>query len=358
MRVVFFVHSLVSDWNHSSAHFLRGVASELVARGHEVRVFEPRTSLQDLLSAGGEVLTGFRAAYPTLASQRYDAAVLDLDRELSGARLVIVHERNDPALVRRIGRHRREGGAYRLLFYDTHHRSAVRAPDLADFDGVLAAGAALRDLYGKRGWAGRAWTWPEAADVRVFYPRGVENREGEVVWLGNWEDGARAAALREYLTGPVRELGLFARVYGPRFPEAGLRALAEAAIDHAGWVPNYEVPRLFARFAVTLHLPRRLSFEAHPSTPSILAFEALACGIPLISAPWEDRDGLFRAGQDYLMAHNGEEMKLLLRDLLHDPAMAAELARSGREALLSRHTCRHRVNELMEIEREIREGRS
>ena len=41
MRLVFFVHSLVSDWNHGNAHFLRGVVRELIARGHDVRVYEP-----------------------------------------------------------------------------------------------------------------------------------------------------------------------------------------------------------------------------------------------------------------------------------------------------------------------------
>ena len=41
MRVVLFCHSLASCWNHGNAHFLRGVARELLARGHEVRAFEP-----------------------------------------------------------------------------------------------------------------------------------------------------------------------------------------------------------------------------------------------------------------------------------------------------------------------------
>ncbi len=41
MKIALFYHSLVSDWNHGNAHFLRGVASELIARGHEVVVYEP-----------------------------------------------------------------------------------------------------------------------------------------------------------------------------------------------------------------------------------------------------------------------------------------------------------------------------
>ncbi len=40
MKIVLFVHSLRSDWNHGNAHFLRGVASELVHRGHELVAYE------------------------------------------------------------------------------------------------------------------------------------------------------------------------------------------------------------------------------------------------------------------------------------------------------------------------------
>ena len=42
MRFVLFYHSLLSDWNHGNAHFLRGIAGELQHRGHEVVVYEPR----------------------------------------------------------------------------------------------------------------------------------------------------------------------------------------------------------------------------------------------------------------------------------------------------------------------------
>jgi spore maturation protein CgeB len=38
MRIVLFYHSLLSDWNHGNAHFLRGIATELMTRGHEVHV--------------------------------------------------------------------------------------------------------------------------------------------------------------------------------------------------------------------------------------------------------------------------------------------------------------------------------
>ena len=38
MKIVYFARSLQSCWNHGNAHFLRGVLSELIARGHEDQV--------------------------------------------------------------------------------------------------------------------------------------------------------------------------------------------------------------------------------------------------------------------------------------------------------------------------------
>ena len=362
MRIALFVHSLLSDWNHGNAHFLRGVAAELVSRGHAVAVFEPRDawSLENLLAEpeGQRALDGFRAAYPALRSERCDLSSLDLDRALDGAELVIVHEWNDPGLVKRIGEHRRTTGGYKLLFHDTHHRSvtapaSMAAYDLSSYDGVLAFGGVIRDLYLQRGWAERAWTWHEAADTRVFRPLPGEPGEGDLVWIGNWGDEERTAELHEFLIAPARDLGLKARVYGVRYSEAGKRTLADAGIEYAGWLPNHEVPRAFARFRATVHVPRRPYVEALPGIPTIRPFEALACGIPLVSAPWDDAEGLFRPGQDYLVARDGREMRRHLRDLLGDPALAAGIARSGRQTVLDRHTCAHRVDELLGIAREL-----
>jgi spore maturation protein CgeB len=361
MRVVLFVHSLLSDWNHGNAHFLRGVAADLQSRGHEVGIFEPRDawSLRNLLADHGETaLDGFHAAYPTLSSTRYDLETLDLDEALDGADLVLVHEWNDHGLVRRLGKHR-QTGSYRLLFHDTHHR-AVSAPeqmaayDLSGYDGVLAFGGVIRDLYLERGWAEHAWTWHEAADARVFRPIAGESREGDLIWIGNWGDDERTAELHEFLIGPA--LGLRARVHGVRYPEEARAALAEAGIEYAGWLANHQVPRAFARFRVTVHVPRRPYVESLPGIPTIRPFEALACGIPLVSSPWDDAEGLFTPGEDFLVAETGEAMKRRLRDVLEDPDLARHLSEHGRRTILERHTCAHRVDELLAIDAELREA--
>jgi spore maturation protein CgeB len=356
MRVVIFCHSLVSDWNHGNAHFLRGVASVLTARGHEVTAYEPRDawSVTHLVAEHGEApIAAFHRAYPELRSVRYDLATLDVAAALDGADLVLVHEWSDHALVRRIGEHRTRGGGYALLFHDTHHRSVtdeaeMAAYDLRGYDGVLAFGEVIRARYLARGWAQRAWTWHEAADVHRFRPLDLE-REGDLVWVGNWGDEERSAELHEFLLGPVRALGLTAHAHGVRYPPAGTRALADAGIALRGWIPNYRVPRLFARHAVTVHIPRRPYVRALPGIPTIRVFEALACGIPLVCAPWSDVEGLFSPGEDYLIARDGAEMRRHLRDVLHDAGLARALGEHGRATVLARHSCAHRVDELLGI---------
>jgi spore maturation protein CgeB len=296
-----------------------------------------------------------------LASVRYDLHALDLDRALDGADLVLVHEWSDRELVRRVGAHRARAGGYRLLFHDTHHRivtdhAGMAGYDLSHYDGVLAFGEVIRRRWLDLGWAGRAWTWHEAADTRVFHPIAGEPREGDLVWIGNWGDEERTAELREFLVEPVKRLGLAARVHGVRYPAHARALLAGAGIAYAGWLPNYEAPRVFARFALTVHVPRRPYVESLPGIPTIRVFEALACGIPLVCSPWEDAEGLFTPGADYLVARTGAEMREQLATLLAAPDAARRLAEHGRRTILARHTCTHRVDELLAIHDDLAAG--
>jgi spore maturation protein CgeB len=365
MRLALFSHSLLSDWNHGSAHFLRGIVSELSLRGHEVRAYEPRDawSYRNLIAERGEApLAAFAIAYPRVRPLRYDPAALDLDHALAGIDLVLVHEWNSPELIERIGHHHARNRRYALLFHDTHHRAFSRpneigAYDLRHYDGVLAFGRVIRELYLRRGWARRAWVWHEAADVRVFRPHPSIARTGEgtgdLVWIGNWGGEERRRELQEFLIEPARALGLAATAYGVRYPEPARRTLAEAGIRYGGWLANFEVPSVLARFRVTVHIPRGPYVRALPGIPTIRPFEALACGIPLVCAPWLDSDGLFSPGQDYLIASDGKQLQRHVRELLADPDRAASLAAHGRRTVLARHTCTHRVDELLRIAAEL-----
>ena len=356
MKFVLFYHSLRSDWNHGNAHFLRGVAAELIAREHTVDIYEPADgwSLRELVAEQGAAAgDAFRSVYPELSSTLYTPQLLDLDRVLENADAVIVHEWNDPLLIKQVGE-RAARLRCRALFHDTHHRSvtdpqAMAAIDLRHYDGVLAFGATIAERYLQQGWTQRAWIWHEAADTQRFHPLAARERAGDLVWIGNWGDDERSAELTEFLIEPVRALQLQATLYGVRYPPHALDALASAGIDYQGWIPNYRAPETFARFACTVHVPRQAYARTLRGIPTIRMFETLACGIPLVSAPWDDSEHLFRPGVDYLVARDGAQMREHLRAVLSDPELAQSLRSSGLETIRSRHTCGHRVDELLRI---------
>jgi spore maturation protein CgeB len=361
MKVVMFYHSLVSDWNHGNAHFLRGIASELLAQGHEVEVYEPsdswsRTNLIEKF--GTDPIRRFEDAYPELESHIYDAAHFYPEAAVRGADLVIVHEWNTPELVSQMGRLRLKH-PFVLLFHDTHHRMATKPDemkkyDLSAYDGVLAYGQVLRDLYLSRNFVRRAWVWHEAADIRRFHPKAGVPKDGDLVWIGNWGDEERSAELHEFLIEPVRALGLKAAVYGVRYPGSARAELARAGIEYKGWLPNFNVPDIFSRFHLTIHVPRRPYVEALPGIPTIRPFESLACGIPLISAPWPDVEHLFAPGEDLVFVRDGAEMEHQLHRLMADDAARQALSNHGLHTILAKHTCAHRVSELMTIYQEVR----
>jgi spore maturation protein CgeB len=64
-------------------------------------------------------------------------------------------------------------------------------------------------------------------------------------------------------------------------------------------------------------------------------------------------ENLFTPGRDFLVASDGHEMEFHLKNLLANKEMAQTLAQRGHRTVLDRHTCAHRVDELLEIYAEI-----
>lgn len=366
MNFAFFVHSAASDWNHGNAHFLRGLMSALAHDGHRVRSFEPRDgwSLRNLLSDHGiGPVAQFARSFPEIEVESYPGSGRPSEMEemlealVSGIDVVVVHEWNDPAVVNALASIRRRRNDFVLLFHDTHHRpwsrpEAIAPFRLTEYDGVIAFGDVLREIYRRRFGVERAWTMHEAADVRRFRPLDRE-KEQDVIWIGNWGDEERSEELRDYWLAAARALeDLRFVAHGVRYPAEALRELGTSGVEFRGWLPSLEVPEAFARSRVTLHIPRRAYVQALRGIPTIRIFEALACGIPLVSAPWLDSEGLFREG-DFAVATTPAEMRAQLQRLASDADAAAEQAGRGLETILERHTCDHRAAELLEIVRGI-----
>jgi spore maturation protein CgeB len=362
LRIKLFCHSIASDWNHGNAHFLRGVLTDLAVRGHDVESLEAedawsRSNLES--ERGVAAIEEFSRRYPRISWKTYHPERESVSELIDGADLVLVHEWNPPNLVKAIGEYRRNNPSTRVFFHDTHHR-AVTAPhemrlnDLAEYDAILVYGEALRQAYSKLGWTANVHVWHEAADIRVFKALKAATERGGLAWIGNWGDDERTQELDEFLMGPVASLGIAADAYGVRYPGEAVDRLRNAGIRYRGWLPNYEAPQVFANHKVTVHVPRRPYVLALPGIPTIRPFEAMACGIPLVCALWEDTESLFREGSDYLLARDGAEMKRMLRDVLNNPELAVSLASNGLSTIEKRHTCAHRVDELLDVYEMVR----
>jgi len=358
-RFALFYQSIISDWNHGNAHFLRGLMRALQARGHSTICYEQvdNWSLVNLMQINPRAIEDFTATFPDLRFERYTLGP-DLEgwlrRRLVEADCVLVHEWNEPEVIRLIGRLSQELGI-RAYFHDTHYRvvldDAHRASlDLERYSGILAYSPSVAERYRSLGFEERVAVFHEAADTTVFQPLPVP-KTTDVVFVGNYGDGDRSDELEDYVFDPrlsLRELRY--AVYGVRYPAEVVARLNNGLdIAYGGWLSNVHVPRVYSSARVVLHVPRRQYVELLPGTPTIRVFEALASGACLISLPWQDTDHLFEAGRDFAVAHSPGEMRDLIGWLCRDDAARAAFGEHGRQTILQRHTCGHRADQLLQV---------
>ena len=150
-----------------------------------------------------------------------------LDEAIEGADLVIVHEWNSPELIAQIGRRRSQGARFTLLFHDTHHR-AVSAPeelarfDLGGFDGVLAFGEVLRQIYLRLGWARPCLHLARGGDTALYRPAAAcrtDPRSGLDRQLGRRRTRRRAERVPGSSRSPSSACA--PGIHGVRYSEAG-----------------------------------------------------------------------------------------------------------------------------------------
>lgn len=357
-RFAFFYQSVISDWNHGNAHFLRGLLRALQARGHACVCYEQfdNWSLVNLLRINPQAIETFALDFPDLHFERY---VLGPELEnwlrhtLAQSDVVLVHEWNDPSIIRLVGKLASQIGV-RAYFHDTHYRVVLdeahrRSLGLEQYAGILAYSPSVAEQYRALGFE-RVHVFHEAADTTVFEPLPVP-KTTDVVFVGNYGDGDRSDELEDFVFGPRPSLpALRYAVYGVRYPEEVVARLNNGLdISYGGWLPNIRVPRVYSSARVVLHIPRRQYVELLPGTPTIRVFEALASGACLISLPWDDTDHLFDAGEDYAVAHSPKEMRDLIDWLCADDAARNGFGEHGRRTILARHTCGHRADQLLEV---------
>ncbi|HKD44013.1 MAG TPA: glycosyltransferase [Candidatus Angelobacter sp.] len=367
LNIALFSHSLVSDWNHGNAHFLRGLARELVHLGHGVRCYEELGcwSMANLMKLEGQLAIQtvdlFRSAYPELDVRFYQSSHPEfqhfLEQELRDAHVVILHEWNAPNLVNSVLALKQKYN-FIALFYDSHHRAYTRAREILRFhlhllDGVLAFGESVRRIYSDGFGVSRTWTFHEAADLSQFGPMN-RAKEIDLVWIGNWGDEERTHELEEFLMMPARvPPRRIVVAHGVRYPPHAIEKLSQAGIEYRGYLPNLATAEVYAASSVALHVPRQQYANGLKGVATIRVFEALACGVPLLCSPWEDEERLFHPGLDYLVVRDARQMKAELEMLLGDARARRQIAEHGMKTIRKRHTCAHRAQQLISICEEL-----
>lgn len=370
LRIAVFTHSVVSDWNHGNAHFLRGLIRNLRRMGHHVISLEEQDnwSISNLVKDHGTIpVREFDKRFPFIDHQSYvlngRVRLYEWLREvLDEVDACLVHEWNPPDLIRAIGRVAAQTGTV-SLFHDTHHRALTEperlpAMGLEAYTAILAYGPSIAEIYRQTFPGRKIVVFHEGADTDLFRPLQRPKKQ-DVLFIGNWGDEDRNDTTVEFFIDPARQLpGRSFALYGVRYPPDVVESLQGAGIRWGGWLPNYLAPDAYASSSMTVHIPRREYVDVLEGTPTIRVFEALACGTPLISAGWRDKSGMFEEGRDYLGVDSQRQMIEAVEWLATDSDARSRIGQGGMATVLARHTCAHRAVQLVQLIEELGHGAS
>ena len=366
MRIVMFCHSLRLRLEPRQRAFpARRRAASCSRAATTSRVYEPRDAWSRREPRRRARRRGARRLRARLsrrcAARATTSTTLDLDagarRRRPGARPRVERPR---AGARASARTARAHGGYRLLFHDTHHRAVTepdehgRATTCAHYDGVLAFGDVIRDLY-LRARLGDARLDLARGGRHARLPSAARTTRARATWSGS-ATGATTSARAELRRVPARagaRARAAARVTACAIPSDALRALARRrASSTAAGCRTTRRRDVFARYRVTVHVPRRpyvAGAAGHPDDPR--RSRRWPAASRWSRAPWDDAEGLFTPGADFLVARDGaRDDARICATLLHDAdARARRSPRTGCATILARHTCAHRVDELLAI---------
>lgn len=344
LKIVILGLSITSSWGNGHAVTYRGLVRELSRRGHDLLFLERdvpwyaenrdlpsspwcRTALYrslgelrqcfaeeiaeaDCVIVGSYVPEGVEVGRFVLEQAGGVTAFYDIDTPVTLAKL----ERGDhrylhPSLISR----------YRLYL------SFTGGPTLDVLENRYGSPMA-RPLYC-------------SADTETYRPV-VAPRLWDMGYLGTWS-ADRQPVLERLLCSPALrwQEGRFI-VAGAQYP---LGIDWPANVQRAEHIPPGDHPPFYCGQRYTLNVTRADMVRAGWS-PSIRLFEAAACGVPVISDPWEGLETLFRPESEILIAATAEEVLTILRELPEHERLA--IGRRARNRVLAEHTAVHRAAEL------------
>lgn len=189
----------------------------------------------------------------------------------------------------------------------------------------------------------RAGYLPLACDPSIHRPmRSRDQFRANVVFVG------RATPRRERLLSELVEFGL--AIWGPGWRKTALHDYCRGELLT---LTDYVRAYAGASVAVNIH---------HTSDEGLVVdrgcnqrvFELAAIGVPQVVDDRADLHRHFDPRREVLVYHGGTEMKELVKEVLHDPACAEQIATAARRRALAEHTYMHRMRDLLSVAGESR----
>jgi spore maturation protein CgeB len=347
MKIAFFGSSLVSAYWNGAATYYRGIVKALHGRGHSVTFYEPdayerqqhrdmpdpewaRVVVYEATEAGVETaLADARGADMTVKASGVgvfddylEAAVLD--RKTTGS-LVIFWDVDAPATLDRVQNN--AGDPFHTL--------------IPQYDFILTYGGGdpVVSAYKALG-ARQCAPIYNGFDPQTHHPVAPDPTfAADLGFLGNRLPD-RETRVEEFFFRPAAALPGHQFViggsgWGDKSIPTNVRYLGHVYTrDHNAF---NNTPKAVLNIS-------RSSMARYGFSPATRVFEVAGAGACLITDYWEGIDTFFEPGAEILVAHDGDEVVALLRELTAERARA--IGQAALRRALSEHTYDHRVLQL------------
>ena len=191
----------------------------------------------------------------------------------------------------------------------------------------------LRQLGARRA---EALFW--GADPGLFAPQEVE-KEHDVFFYG-YGTKFRRDWFERLISEPSRRLDASFVLGGADFGvDLGRARLLQ-------YFPVNLLPRVISASRVNVNVARKPHASVFASSTSRL-FELASTGAAIVTNPYEGIERWFEPGRELLVVNDADEAVETYRELLADPAAAAELGRRARERVIEEHTFAQRARRLL-----------
>ena len=345
MKIVILGLSITSSWGNGHATTYRGLVRELAARGHEVLFLERDKPWY----AGNRDLP-----LPPYGTTRLYGGLEDLrtgfGEEIRAADAVIVGSYVPEGIA--VGEWVTQEAEGVTAFYDIDTPVTLAELAAGDCDYLSPelipayalylsfTGGPVLDSIQTRYGSPAAHPLYCSVDPGLYFPDGDVAVRWDVGYLGTYSRD-RQPTLERLLLEPARHAPAARMVVaGPQYPADIEWPANVARIEH---LPPAEHRSFYNAQRFTLNVTRAEMIRTGYS-PSVRLFEAAACGVPIISDPWEGLDTFFTPGKEILLTTCAEEVTELLGNTRAEAARA--IGERARQRVLAEHTAAHRAAEL------------